>query len=84
MPMEAFKELSDLQDFIDISKVRCFQLSVLYGELEKTVDMPKVLAVLNQHAIPFKTYPFKHSGHNIFHGADKDEVFKQLIDILRR
>lgn len=82
LPTTSLRVQWQLQDMADISKAKFESLTLLYGEKDATVNNLALLEYLKQETIPFQSWSFPASGHNIFQDYDRQKAVKQVIDIL--
>ncbi len=83
LPTHSMKVMFDLCDATDLSKkIRSKDLTILYGELDKTVDDVAGLEKLDRHGITYEVFSYPRSAHNLLEDYDCNEAIKQIMHVL--
>lgn len=83
VPVNCIIEIFKAQESIDIKKVNCKHLSVLYGKHDLTIDNTKFKQYLLDNHIVFDEYVFDNTAHNVFEDYDRKEACELVAQILR-
>lgn len=82
IPIKSLRELFFAQEDVNLAKMKCFSLSVLYGKYELTVDIDKLFQVLGENQIKYYSYCFENSAHNVLEDFDRERSCQLVVDIL--
>ncbi|RLV58076.1 alpha/beta fold hydrolase [Parashewanella curva] len=82
IPVKAARQIFNAQDEIELKKMQYKSLSILYGKQDLTVDMNRLLAVLDDYRLDYTAYCYDNSAHNIFEDFDRKEASKAVVEIL--
>ena len=84
LPSQSLRAQWDMQDLVDIRQARFQDLSILYGEQDVTVDNEAALARLDQYGIPYSSYVYANSGHNVLQDYEKERAVQDIMAILSK
>lgn len=82
IPINAVKQVFSAQDDVDVAKVQCDHLSVLYGRHDLTVDMSRLFTHMDEQHMTYDKYCFNRSAHNVLEDYEKDFCAETVITIL--
>lgn len=82
IPTHAIKSMMLAKHTVDITKINPTQLSVIYGDEDRVVNVPACLSVLEKTKLPHKIFCITGSGHNLFEDKQKNQVSEIVISLL--
>jgi esterase/lipase len=67
---------------VDLKKIKCNQLTVMFGKNDTVINLNKTIDMLKSSKINFNEMLFNDSDHNLLEGIEKTEVVNKIINIL--
>lgn len=82
VPANCIKEIFKMQENVDLKKINCESLAVLYGKHDQTVNNSQVLDALKSYDMKFRFDCLDNSAHNILDDYDKHKAIKIILATL--
>lgn len=82
IPTHSLKVLWEIQDLVEIQHAKMKQLTLMYGEHDRSVDIPGLLNRLDEQAVPYQAFSFPNSAHNVLEDYEREEACRLVTEIL--
>lgn len=83
IPIRSVREIFKAQDDVHIQKVKCDNLSVIYGTQDLTTNIDELFSCLDQNQVKYNKYALKNSAHNVLEDFDRELCCQLIVDILK-
>ncbi len=82
VPVHSAFQVLKAQTVVDIRRISCTDLSVVWGQDDRTVDVPRLLRFLDEHKVAYSSHCLENSAHNAFEDYDKEAAIAIVLDVL--
>lgn len=83
MPTSSLATLWEIQDRVDLKKIKCKQLTVLFGKNDTVINLNQTMDMLKSSGLSFNKKVFENADHNLLESNEKDVVVDTIVNIIK-